>query len=885
MADPTKATYLVLDGLGPAGPLAGWSAGTLDHLEAARGSLRLAKLPSPPIPLKDATGAFGGLENPTGVAVAPGGDIYVSDSATNRIFRIRRRDQEITYARFYRVSAPGFEDNRFVYVPSANRLERWPSSTAEPASSADLEIISTKAWNQAKARKDLLCYLGVSDPASITKDEDAPYPATLPIGCICQTSVEYVSCLGGEGGEPRRFRNPHGLAISVADTLYVADSGNHRVQIFQLPSLALKRIWGRRDGKPGTRPGEFNEPSDVAVDLSNNVWIADKGNARLQKYDCGQRRFQLIDGRAVAAHFFEVNYGPDARQQFVYLPLRSRLEQWLTPSPAGTGDIRVLATGIVSVSDARQRLLTELHARGAQHLFLERDIVYPSVLESGEAMLEPSDLAVDRQGRIYVIDRQKDYVRILDPAGRLLRQVLYRTDLDADFEPTAIAIDAEGKLLLASATGIHRYLVSDQPVYDRCSADWTGRCGGMSVDDQGRIFAAGPTGVSQLAPSPGFEKTGNYLSTSLDSGIDRCAWDKIVISYATDIPNSTSIEVSTFTSNEWVAPADIAALEEDQWLTRQTNASDFLVLSGPGRYLWLRIRFVGDGVSTPEIQRLRTLFPRLGYLQYLPAVYQYDATSRDLLDRFLRLFQSIFESFEFKIDHFSDFLNADGTPAAFLSWLAGWIAMTFDRSWTEEVRRRLLRNAPELYRRRGTPAGLKMFLKLAFGINAQVLEHFQLRHWTFLGNRAALGSRTQLWGRCITARMQLDGGSRIGQSAISGVSDPLHDPFLVYAHKFTIFVPASALASQAVEAAVRALVESEKPAYTQYTLAVVQPRLRLGVQSTLGLDFVIGAHSRLGLNENANLGFDSLLGCPADEKNLPLAVGRRSRVGVDSVVG
>ncbi len=876
MADPTKATYFLLDGLGPLGPVAAWNARRLVRLEARANSLRLAHLPSPPVPLKDADGTFGGMENPTGIAVAPSGDIYASDSATHRIFRIRRHDQQVVYCRIFRVSVDRFDQDRFVWVPSSNRLERWPQTIqGDPTDPAQVEIISDQAWNRERARKLLHCYLRVTKKCSIVSEQEAQYPAALPVGCVCQTSVEYVPCLGGEGRTPRKFRIPRGLAVSRTGTLYVADSGNNRIQIFDVGSLALKRIW---DGN------RFKNPTDVAVDLSGNVWIADTGNAKVWRFDCRRRRFKAIDGTAVAGHFFEVNYGPDAGRLFVFVPLFARLEQWTTPVPAGPSDIIVVAQGVTSVDSAREQLLGLLHARGARRLFLERDGVYPAALSAGEPMLEPSDLAVDKDGRVYLVDRQKDYVRILDRAGRLVGRVTYRNEVSATFAPTAIAIDADGKLLLASAEGIHRFLVAGQPAYDRCHSDWTTRCGGMSADDKGRIFAAGDSGVAEIVPSEGFQKSGEYVSDAFDSGIDRCSWDKIALSF-TALPSSTSVTVSTYTSNALLAAPDVAALDEDQWSTNQVNADDFLILSEPGRYLWLRLRFAGDGISTTDISLLQTYYPRLSYLLYLPAVYQSDPISCDFLDRFLRLFQTELESIEFKIDHLADLFDADGSPAAFLNWLAGWIAMTFDPAWTEAVRRRILRHAPELYRRRGTQAGLQLFLKLAFDIDARVLEHFRLRKWIFLGQGAALGARSQLWGDRVTARMQLDVNSRVGQSALIGTGDPLLDPFSVYAHKFSVFVPAAKIRAASKQTAVQALIEREKPAYTQFSLVPLEPRFRLGVQSTLGLDAVVGTYPRLILN-SANLGFDTLLAHePACKSPLPMVVGQRSRVGVNAVVG
>ena len=83
--------YLLLDGFGDGG----WNAASMENLEAKRSSLRLAPLPSPAVSLIDA-----GLGNPVGVAVAANGDIYCSDTATHRIFRVRMTTPSSAFGTF-----------------------------------------------------------------------------------------------------------------------------------------------------------------------------------------------------------------------------------------------------------------------------------------------------------------------------------------------------------------------------------------------------------------------------------------------------------------------------------------------------------------------------------------------------------------------------------------------------------------------------------------------------------------------------------------------------------------------------------------------------------------------------------------------------------------
>jgi hypothetical protein len=82
------------------------------------------------------------------------------------------------------------------------------------------------------------------------------------------------------------------------------------------------------------------------------------------------------------------------------------------------------------------------------------------------------------------------------------------------------------------------------------------------------------------------------------------------------------------------------------------------------------------------------------------------------------------------------------------------------------------------------------------------------------------------------------------------------------------------------------LIETEKPAHTQYTLEKVEPRFRLGMQSTLGLDTQIGVYPRLVLSHCSTLGYDTLLGCDPLKHGPPIMqLGEQARVGVTAVVG
>ena len=160
-----------------------------------------------------------------------------------------------------------------------------------------------------------------------------------------------------------------------------------------------------------------------------------------------------------------------------------------------------------------------------------------------------------------------------------------------------------------------------------------------------------------------------------------------------------------------------------------------------------------------------------------------------------------------------------------------------------------------------------------------ILEHFKLRRWLFLG-AGRLGDQAVLWGKRIVNRSQLDANAQVEHTQLITTQDPWRDPFHVYAYKFTVFVPASYRQSDQQRKALENLLRTERPAFTQYQIEYVEPRFRIGFQSSIGLNTVVGRYPEgVTLNQTA-LGGDSVLGEPPHKQGGPtLEIGRQSRIG------
>jgi len=86
------------------------------------------------------------------------------------------------------------------------------------------------------------------------------------------------------------FRGPTDVAWDSDDNIYISDGyTNSRVAKFDKHGNWVKS-WGAR----GREPGQFNTPHNIAIDRQNNVYVADRGNRRIQVFDTNGSFVRMI---------------------------------------------------------------------------------------------------------------------------------------------------------------------------------------------------------------------------------------------------------------------------------------------------------------------------------------------------------------------------------------------------------------------------------------------------------------------------------------------------------------------------------------------------------------------------------------------------------------
>lgn len=196
------------------------------------------------------------------------------------------------------------------------------------------------------------------------------------------------------------FIDARALAIDPAGLLYVVDAGIDAVQVLA-PDGAIVRTLGG----PGSREGQFDEPTDVDPTNGLVILVADAGNARIQRFS---DELLHLGSLPVGRGFQEDQGGA----------LRAPAGSERRTSHDADGYPVAVATGqageIYVLDDAQSVMLTwDASARPVR-------VTGSSGAGSG-TMADPVDVTVDDQGTVYVADRGRKAVLVYDRFGNYMR--------------------------------------------------------------------------------------------------------------------------------------------------------------------------------------------------------------------------------------------------------------------------------------------------------------------------------------------------------------------------------------------------------------------------------------------------------------------------------
>lgn len=265
-------------------------------------------------------------------------------------------------------------------------------------------------------------------------------------------SYQFVMNWGEMGSNDGQLWNPAGIAADSSGNIFVADSGNYRVQRF-----TAQGAYTRRWGSSGSGDYQFRTPLGIAVDSTGNVFVADTGNCRIVKYNGdgdyldqfgsrGTGELEFLSPRGVAVDRFGDIYVADAdNHRFTKLNAGGDFLMW--GGGQGSGDakfnhpsgIAVDASGNIYIADADNHRIQKLSSSGA---FITK---WGSSGTGPGQFNTPTAIAVDSSRYVYVADSKNNRVQKFNENGVFMTQWGGAgTSAGQFYEPRGVAVDAAG---------------------------------------------------------------------------------------------------------------------------------------------------------------------------------------------------------------------------------------------------------------------------------------------------------------------------------------------------------------------------------------------------------------------------------------------------------
>jgi len=215
------------------------------------------------------------LWTPYGVVVDSKGTLYVADGKVGAVFMFNTETKDLTMikhgvqARFGDIIGLAIDDSDRLFV-SDTKMHRI--------------LVFDKNHKVEGTIGE-----GIIDPTGMAVDNenrflyvaDAALDQVLVYDADKLTPIRKIGT-AGKGHtltEPGQFSVPTNVALDKDNNLYVSDTYNNRIEIFDADGNFIREF-----GKSGDRPGTFSRPKGIAVDVDGHVWVADAVQDNVQCY-------------------------------------------------------------------------------------------------------------------------------------------------------------------------------------------------------------------------------------------------------------------------------------------------------------------------------------------------------------------------------------------------------------------------------------------------------------------------------------------------------------------------------------------------------------------------------------------------------------------------
>ncbi|MDF2534821.1 MAG: repeat containing protein [Bacillales bacterium] len=227
------------------------------------------------------------------------------------------------------------------------------------------------------------------------------------------------------GGEPKYTDSIYGTddsqfvkpmdVYSDGELVFISDTGNHQIQVYDLKTKKIKYIFGKR----GSNPGDLEYPYGITADSTGKLYVADMKNHNISIFD---KKGNFIKYFVPKNNNDKFNSPSGIRiyNQKLYVP--------------------EIDTGLIKVFNLSGEKVLEIN--------------YPA--ESFVASNSPNGVAVDKDDNIYVSDTGRSRVLVYDKSGKFIREINGAKKEGGKSSlvcPRGIIVDKDGTIYVVDSIG------------------------------------------------------------------------------------------------------------------------------------------------------------------------------------------------------------------------------------------------------------------------------------------------------------------------------------------------------------------------------------------------------------------------------------------------